>query len=456
VTKNKVFGLWPGVYILSVLLGVALTAIYLNLEDAVYYWDFASYFNKFNEQGALLVAGPVQWLAQLKSSIALEDQSAAILVPLMPFYVAFGGSRLSYIVGIVAVYLIPTALFMASMSRREAASDTPFRNRLPVWIAAILYTPFWAPTLRGLPDIGGCLALSVATYFLWKSEFLTREPVSNGIRVGAYLWLAFMLRRWYAYAVIAITITAAFFCLLQIQRDRDVSALRNAALGGVCAILVVVGAASIFQLPLITRILGTSYADLYSGYRTSFVTQLGEMESRLSYVNWLLITAGLCISIVRRNRFSLFCATAAILTFLLFTRTQDPDRHQSLPMFLWLFPAYAQAIVAIVSVPTLKSPWSIAALVIAAGFAFLGTFFPTGHQLLSPIGFVFADEATLPLHLDNLPEYRRLIDDLVSKMGPRRPVLGLCLGLGHERLAVVRNEQRPVPAHRMVLPSGQP
>lgn len=58
------------------------------------------------------------------------------------------------------------------------------------------------------------------------------------------------------------------------------------------------------------------------------------------------------------------------------------------------------------------------AIAVAAGFAFFGTFFPIGRQLLSPISFAFAREATLPLHLDNLPEYRRLIADLVGKMGP--------------------------------------
>ncbi|MER9108227.1 hypothetical protein NKH95_30550 [Mesorhizobium sp. M0848] len=89
-----------------------------------------------------------------------------------------------------------------------------------------------------------------------------------------------------------------------------------------------------------------------------------------------------------------------------------------MPVFLWLFPAYAQAIVAIVSMPALRSLWSNAAIAVAAGLAFFGTFFPTGRQVLSPISYVFASEATLPLHLDTLPEYRRLIDDLLGKMGP--------------------------------------
>ncbi|QKD03963.1 hypothetical protein [Mesorhizobium loti] len=417
--ENKVFGFWSGIYIVSALLGAALTAIYLNLEDAVYYWDFAGYFDRFNEQGALLAASPVQWLGQLKTSIATEDLSAAILAPLMPFHVVFGGSRLSYIAGIVTVYLIPTALFIGRMSHMEAVSGAPSsRTVLAVWIAAFLYTPFWAPTLRGLPDIAGCLALAGATYYLWKSEFLTREPVSSGVRVGAYLWLAFMLRRWYAFAVMGIAISAAFFCLFQAATERKFLPLRNAALGGIYAILVIVAAALIFQQPLVVRIMGTSYADLYSGYRTTFVSQLAEVGSRLSYLNWLLILLGLCISVVRRNRFSLLCAVASVLTFLIFSHTQDPDRHHSLPMFLWLFPAYAQAIVAIVSMPALRWRWSTAVIAIAAILAFAGTFFPIGRQLLSPVSFVFAREDTLPLHLDNLPEYGRLMDDLASRMGP--------------------------------------
>lgn len=418
MTKNKIFGFWTGTYLCTVLIGIALSTVYLNLEEPVYYWDFAAYFNMFNQQGALLVESPFKWLSQLSTSIATEDYGVAILVPLMPFHLVFGGSRLSFIAGIVAVYLVPAVLFIGRMSYLEAASETPSRSWIAVWIAAFLYTPFWAPTLRGMPDIAGCIALTAATYFLWKSKFLTREPVLSAISVGVCLWLAFMLRRWYAYAAIGITVSAAFLGLRQIARDRDLPGLRNAALGGVCVFFLIAATALNFQLPLIGKILGTSYGDLYSGYRTNFVTQLGEIGSRLGYLNWSLIIVGLYISVVRRNGFALFCAMASVLTFLVFIRTQDPERHHSLPIFLWLFPAYAQAIVAMVSSPELKSRWSTAAMAVVAGFAFLGTFFPAGRQLLSPVGFVFAREATLPLHLDNLPEYSRLIDDLVVRMGP--------------------------------------
>ena len=419
MTKNEILGFWLKIYICTVLLGVAFVTLYINLEEPVYYWDFAAYFNGFNQYGALLAESPLQWLSQLRSSIARDDYSAAILVPLMPFHVFFGGSRLSYVAGIVTVYLVPTALFIGRMSYQEATSETSSSQSWPaVWIAAFLYTPFWAATLRGLPDIAGCLALSAATYFLWKSRFLTREPAINGIRVGISLWLAFVLRRWYAYAVLGITISAAFFCLFQVAKDRDFPALRKAALGGVCAIFTIAGAALAFQQPLILKILGTSYGDIYSGYKTGLVSQIDQLGSRLSYVNWLMITVGLYISVIRRNSFSLFCTLASALTFFLFTRTQDPDRHHSMSMFLWLFPAYAQAVVAIVSLPALRSRWSTVAIAIVAGSAYLGTFFPIGRQLLSPVSYVFAREATLPLHLDNLPEYRRLIDDLVREMRP--------------------------------------
>ncbi|MFD1983443.1 hypothetical protein ACFSOZ_12270 [Mesorhizobium newzealandense] len=419
MTKNEILGFWQRIYICTVLLGVAFAALYISLEQSVYYWDFAAYFDTFNRQGALLVESPLQWLSQLRTSIGTDDYSVAILVPLMPFHMVFGGSRLSYVAGIVTVYLVPTALFIGRMSYVQAASETSSSRGWPaVWIAAFLYTPFWAATLRGLPDVAGCLALSAATYFLWNSRFLAREPVISGIRVGVSLWLAFMLRRWYAFSVIGLGLSAAAFCLLQVAKDRDFAALRNAVLGGVCAILVIAGAALAFQQPLILKILGTSYGDLYSGYKTDFVSQVDQVGSRLSYVNWLLILFGFYISVIRRNSFVLFCAVASVLTFLIFTRTQDPDRHHSMPMFLWLFPAYAQAIVAIVSMPALRSRWSTVAIAVVAGSAYLGTFFPFGRQVLSPVGYVFAREATLPLHLDNLPEYRRLTDDLVREMRP--------------------------------------
>ncbi|MER9840060.1 hypothetical protein NKJ59_02220 [Mesorhizobium australicum] len=411
--------LWGGLYICTALLCVAFVAIYIGLEDPVYYWDYDAYFKVFNQQGDFLVENPVQWLRQLRASIQKDSYSVAILAPLMPFYTVFGGSRFSYIAAVVAVYLVPAALFIGRISYLEAvpAKRSP-RSWFAVWVAAVLYTPFWAATLRGMPDIAGSLALVAATYFIWKSKFLTQEPVASGVRVGGYLWLAFMLRRWYAYSAVAVAISAAFFFLPRIAMNRDFPALWKAVLGGLCAVLVVAGAAWIFQLPLILEILGTNYGELYDGYKTNFLSQLEQIGSRLSYANWLLILVGLYFSVVRGNRFSLFCAVASALTFFLFTRTQDPDRHHSMPIFLWLFPAYAQAIVAIVSGSTLRARWTAASIAVAAGLAFLGTFLPSGRQLLSPISYVYAREATLPLHLDNLPEYKRLADDLLAKMEP--------------------------------------
>ncbi|MBZ9740470.1 hypothetical protein [Mesorhizobium sp. CO1-1-4] len=419
VESFKNFRFWFALYVCSALLCVAITAAYINLEDPVYYWDFDAYFKAFSQQGEFLVQEPVQWLRQLRASIKADDYSVAALAPLMPFHIFFGGSRLSYVAAIVVVYLVPTALFVGRLSYLEAIAETrSSQSWLAVLIAALLYTPFWAATLRGMPDVGGSLALVAATYFLWKSKFLTREPVVSGIRVGAYVWLAFMLRRWYAYSAVALAISAVFFCLLRIAKDRDFAALRNAVLGGMCALAVIAGAAWIFQAPLILKILGTNYGDLYAGYKTDLLSQLGQVGARISFANWSLVALGLYFSIVRRNHFALFCAAASALTFFLFTRTQDPDRHHSIPMFLWLFPAYAQAIVAIVSMPALRSRWSVAAIAVLAGCAFLGTFFPVGRQALAPISYVFAREATLPLHLDNQPEYRRLIGDLLGRMGP--------------------------------------
>ncbi|RUW86877.1 hypothetical protein EOA35_35060, partial [Mesorhizobium sp. M8A.F.Ca.ET.023.01.1.1] len=73
MSKNKAFGVWAGTYICTVMLGIAISAAYINLEEPVYYWDYAAYFNVFNQQGALLVEDPFNWLNQVGTSIATQD-----------------------------------------------------------------------------------------------------------------------------------------------------------------------------------------------------------------------------------------------------------------------------------------------------------------------------------------------------------------------------------------------
>ncbi|WP_245486406.1 hypothetical protein [Mesorhizobium sp. M7A.F.Ca.US.010.02.1.1] len=106
MTKNRSLGFWATTYVCTALLGVALALTYVGLEQPVYYWDFAAYFDTFSQQGTLLVQSPLEWLSHLRTSIATDDYSAAILVPLMPFHIIFGDSRFSYIAGTVAVYLV--------------------------------------------------------------------------------------------------------------------------------------------------------------------------------------------------------------------------------------------------------------------------------------------------------------------------------------------------------------
>ena len=86
---------------------------------------------------------------------------------------------------------------------------------------------------------------------------------------------------------------------------------------------------------------------------------------------------------------------------------QDTGFQHSMPFFVWLFPAYAVAIVFLIQRAPRWGEVTTMAIILAS---FLGTFSPTFRSSLPSA--LYAAEPTLPMRLGNFSEYQRLVADL--------------------------------------------
>jgi len=410
-----------GVLALGFLL-CAFCYVYVAHEDPAYLWDYGAYFEMYRSYGKSFTSVGSDWFARLVSSIMHDDYNASFVVPLLPVYVVFGDSRTAYIFGTVLLFLIPSALLSATLVANAITENdeiTVERFTLIV-LAALLYWPFWAPTLRGFPDAVGLLPLGVATHLMLRSRFLTVNSFRNAFRIGLLIWLAFLLRRWYAFAAVGLIVSSGLFCLLRIHEfaeDRRRYCWR-AVIGFATVPMVIVGCLAIFQRPLAIRILTTDYNQLYAAYQQPIVVQIYSIYETLGPLICAVAAIGTAFAVRARNVTVLFGLCASVITFFSFSRTQAPTMQHMLPICFWIFPAFGYGLICLFrSLPNLIRRMSMAIVFALLLASFASVFSQAVRNDLAFMRAIFPVRTFFPLKIQNFGEYKRLIADIHRLVG---------------------------------------
>jgi hypothetical protein len=124
------------------LVTVIIAAIYISSEKYFYYWDLSNYSNQTSELISAFHVSILQGLRVFKASLITEYNKLPCL-PLVPFTLIFGDSRLAYIVSNTLVYILPFSLLMGAI----ATKVIPMHPRLVFWSTAFL--TILIPTLSG-------------------------------------------------------------------------------------------------------------------------------------------------------------------------------------------------------------------------------------------------------------------------------------------------------------------
>ena len=390
---------------------------YVSLEDPVYAFDFGAYWQFFKRYGALISSSPGWWKTAL-SEIWNNDYNPSSVIPLYPFYRAFGDGRTSYIIAIAILYLLPTAAITAYVvtwgDRREQ-----LRDWIGAFVLALVYLPFWSPTLRGMVDIVGLVFLGLSTLIHFRSDYLRKGPFVHAIALGILIWAPFLFRRWYAFSIVSFFAVAFLMGLFVRWRDGDrdwrsyLGFTAFLSLSGV----ILVGLIAVFQGGLLLRALETSYRDFYAAYQISFNQHINQFAYRYGYFILSLMIIGLAFSVLRNRIYVLFCSISAFLTFALFASTQVFGPHHFLPVAFMLFPAYFAGVRTLSTTLTvLPSGLRLvpACLIGLSIFAFGVVPGLERPPLLSPL---LPHQLVRPITLENFSEYRRLVDDIQKQAG---------------------------------------
>jgi hypothetical protein len=186
---------------------VAVTYIYVSSEHVFYWSDYSGYQNITHDIAARFHESPLAAARAVAGSMLL-DYNALFTIPILPFVLLFGDSRIVFEIALAVVYLVPFTLVLGLI----AVTLIPGQPRAVFYstVAFALLTPFtWVPTLRGYPDTGAaCLVgLAVWTYVLdTRLQRCWQVPL-----IGCLLALAMLFRRHFAYDGLAFL--AAMVCM---------------------------------------------------------------------------------------------------------------------------------------------------------------------------------------------------------------------------------------------------
>ena len=184
---------------LVVLVTVAVTSIYVSSEHTFYWWDYAGYNTATVNTANLFRDSPDRaWRGVIES--LSKEKNLLISLPLVPFILLFGESRLTYILSVSLIYVLPFRLLLGAIS----AKLIPVYSRRVFWstvLLSLLIPMSWVPTLRGYLDTGGCVfvALAILVYLQdVKLKSWWKIPL-----IGFFLAAAILWRRHFAYSAIA-------------------------------------------------------------------------------------------------------------------------------------------------------------------------------------------------------------------------------------------------------------
>ena len=217
--------------LLLVLATIAVTSIYVSSERTFYWWDYAGYNTATVNTANLFRDSPTQAWREVIQSLS-KEKNLLISLPLVPFILLFGESRLSYILSVSLIYLLPFRLLLGAIS----AKLIPVYPREVFWstvLLSLLIPMSWIPTLRGYLDTGGCVfvALAILVYLQdVRLKIWWQIPL-----IGFLLAAAILFRRHFAYSAIAFLSAATLqvfieFIVIKYRSDTALKYRRETAL----------------------------------------------------------------------------------------------------------------------------------------------------------------------------------------------------------------------------------
>lgn len=283
--------LWAGLILLVIL----IPWIYVSNEDTFYYWDYANYHNLARQALENWGQSPANAMQAIADSMA-NNYNSLFTLPLLPFLLLFGSSRVAFIISLSVMYLLPFAVAMGLL----ASKLFPTHPKAGFWGAAyltVLIPMTWVSVLRGYPDIGSEAAIAFGVV-VFVSGY-ERRRWRNFLLAGFLLGLSVLLRRHFIYQIIGFFGMGFIYLLMVGLRNVTCIPLKNvlAEVFGKGLTFLVTGMAFVVTLFLLGQAFlntatAANYSLLYSSYTDPWYVVLERFIHAYGWVVFFLAGLG--------------------------------------------------------------------------------------------------------------------------------------------------------------------
>lgn len=295
-----------------------LAVIYIKVGKFIYFWDDSTYWDISRRiaSGALSEGG---FWRNVYNSIAEQDYNYIAGLPSALIAVAFGESRLAYILGLVNMYLLPSFVMVYLLAKK--ISKAP---KIATVITIFLCPSMMFLAFNGFVDIGGLLMCLICfnLYYVKKdNKVRTGEGIWRYLLIGTLLVAMMLWRRWYAFFAVSFVTAMLADCVL-FRRKWYGAVLTIASVG---IILLVCFRDFVFYKLL------RDYGNLYSGYKFSAGTDF-KLITRYFGLIYILVLAASSIAagIKKRENCTVFMWLQSIVCLIMFISTQTHGQQHLL------------------------------------------------------------------------------------------------------------------------------
>ena len=309
----------------------------LNRRSFVYIWDYVNYINKQYGAEAAFLQSPAAGFQFIFGSLAEDYTNFITLFLDFPFCLSdrtgdsFAFCQVFSVLPMLLVLLAGLTIKVGQMLR--------VKNRFWYFLIGMTWMVTY-PWLRmsamlSQPDWFGLIFGFSILLLTLDFRFEKLEPVRFCLLFLATAAII-LSRRWYLYFVVGYYFAYAVLVLVSSvriaragQKKQALLQVRNLVLFGLMSMVAML----VLLWPMVSHILGYSYADRYAYYNGGgMVTEIYLQNTRMGLMNLVLIGMGLWFCLKRHKMPALPCLAGLeiLLSMLLFTRVQTTGSHQML------------------------------------------------------------------------------------------------------------------------------
>lgn len=296
----------------------ACVLAYCASEHTVYFWDHAMYHGMAQAFWQLALRQPSALGQALRQSMAGSYNYLFTLPSLLTFSL-FGPSRLTFIGTNFAFFFLAYEAAVAFTLEKTFGIRRLWAVLLAL-AACSAMPPLWIPLVEGYPDhaAGAAFVLAVA---LFLAPFGNLKTAAS---LGFLLAFAFVLRRHFAYPVLAFCCSAALFSFYETvwlaTTKEGGKALQRFIVYFAVLTATLIASMALLAPGLLSAALSTDYNALYLSYKKPALVFLSFAAHRFGLLPMAIAVAGLAMAWRARpstRRPLMFIGLVTLLTLLL-------------------------------------------------------------------------------------------------------------------------------------------